>query len=103
MNPRRLHSATILSIVTTSRLGGACSVILAGIVLEAPPRRFEVPGMAVVARMAVPSVCWRAAHKETALDISRLLCLHTLCSLADKTAEGTVLRPKGDKQSQERE
>jgi hypothetical protein len=27
------------------------------------------------------------------------LCLHTLCSLADKTVERTVLRLKGDEQA----
>ena len=47
-----------------------------------------------------PAAVHANTNKRTALDISCHLCLHTLCSLADKTAEGTVLRLKGDEQTQ---
>ena len=61
------------------------------------------------ARLGLLATCSRgrrgslARHKETALDISLNMCLHTLCSLADNRAGRTVLRLKGDDKSQERE
>jgi hypothetical protein len=60
-----------------------------------------VPGFALA--HAGPRATWGPGRgdgrndKETALDISAHMCLHTLCSLADKLAEGTVLRLKGDR------
>ena len=64
MKPRRLHSATILSIVTASSLEGSCSGIgsdgIGG-------RRQEGPERAVSVRDY-----WRSrhTHKKNALDIS---------------------------------
>lgn len=91
MKPRRLHRATTLSIVTTSLLVEDCSMVIAcgwysSVAWRAWGRH---PGRTALAPHGVS-----CTYKETALDISRHMCLHTLCSLADKMAEGTVLRPK---------
>src|SRR5580693_10456315 len=101
MKPRRLHSATILSIVTTSAVVGASSVTRSWMVLEAPSRGLEVSdglGFASTDGLGIRLDPYGPAggltarreaegdDKETALDISAHMCLHTLCSLADRTA-----------------
>ena len=115
MKPRRLQSATILSIVTTSVVCGGCSGIELGCYSRRPDEGLRrLVGSGAVprggARLLAGAVyasrgcrSFRQGHKETTLDISHKMCLHTLCSLADNRTEGTVFRPKGDDKSQERE